>query len=95
MQQIGPLKQRQQAGKDQQRQEQQHELMQQSAMMEAIAQHHATVQAQGFHQTVATFTDPLTGHSAHFYQSKRGDWKEIEFSKHRNDRDRDAQIATT
>ncbi len=95
MAQIGPLMQRQQQAKDHAMQQQQQELMKQSAMMEAIQQQHATSQAQTFHQTVASFTDPMTGHTAHFYQTKRGDWKEVEFSKHRNDQDRDAHIATS
>jgi hypothetical protein len=78
--QLGPLMQRQQATKQQAQQQAKQQMMDASALQESIEQTHAVTQAEGFPQTVASFTDPVTGRTEHFYQSKRGDWKPLEFA---------------
>lgn len=89
--QLGPLTQRQQATKQQAQQQAKQQMMDASALQESIEQTHAVKQAEGFPQTVASFTDPVTGRTEHFYQSKRGDWKPLEFAVATGEEERQAQ----
>lgn len=77
-QRLAPLQAKQKQFQAQQQAQQQTQLMHQMALQESIQQQHAQAQAQAFPQTVASFTDPLTGRTAHFFQGKRGDWKPID-----------------
>jgi hypothetical protein len=83
MAQQQPLMRRQKAAREQAQQEawqeQQRQLMHGAAMRESIDQLHERSRAAAFPQTVTSYTDPLTGATAHFMQAERGKWEQIEF----------------
>ena len=60
-----PLQMKQQAAQAQQKMQGLNSLMEQEGLTEAIAHKNSVDQARDFHQTVASYTDPLTGATAH------------------------------
>jgi hypothetical protein len=47
-----------------------------------MQQQHLAARAKAFQQSVGTYTDPLTGRTAHMVQNQKGDWKELTFDDH-------------
>jgi polyhydroxyalkanoate synthesis regulator phasin len=88
MQQLQPLLQRQQADQQQKTQQAHQQAMQDAAFQESIRTVHLQNRAQQFQQTVASFTDPVTGRVTHFYPDEKGNYKEVEAKQYHADQDR-------
>ncbi len=88
MQQLQPLLARQQQDQQQKQQQAQQAAMHDAAMQESIRGVHLQQRAQAFQQTVASFTDPATGVTTHFYPDEKGNYKEVEAKDHHAHQDR-------
>lgn len=89
--QLQPLLARQQQAQSQQTQKMTQAAMQDAAMQEGILNVHQKSRAKSFPETVAAFTDPVTGDTEHFYQDAKGSWKPVEFSREEKRREREAK----
>ena len=81
MQALQPLLLREQKAQAQIKQQQTQEVMHATALQEGIEQTHAKARAGGFASTIASYTDPVSGATEHFYQHEPGKWKPIEFGR--------------
>jgi hypothetical protein len=83
--QLGPLTARQEATQQKAQQKAQQQMMQQTALQEAMEQQHAVFRAKGLQDRVVTYTDPVTGRTAHLYEQKPNHWAELEFAVAKDD----------
>jgi hypothetical protein len=76
-----PLLKRQQQAEQQAQQQAKHQAMDAHALATAMEQQAAVARAQGLPDRVATYTDPLTGRSAHLLETKPGHVEELKFER--------------
>ncbi len=76
---IQSLTQRQQATQKQAQQQAQQATMQANAAAQAMSQHDSEFRAQGLPKRVVPYTDPVSGKTAHLYESAPNKWEEIKF----------------
>ncbi len=91
-QRLGPLLQRQQADQQQKKQQMFQEQMEQHAQQEAMAQQAAKMRAEGFHDRVVDYFDPLTNKSAKFYESAPNKWEELKFEESREGQEQEVEV---
>lgn len=79
-----PLLAKQEAAKKMARSEQQQNLLEMNATQQSLMQADAANDARNFQARTATYTDPLTGRSKHFFQTTMGNWSPIDFDQETN-----------
>lgn len=77
-QQMAPLLEQKSAKEQQVQQQAVQAAMQQAAMQETLLKVHRQLRSQSWQSEVASFTDPVTGQTEHFYEEAPGKWKPIE-----------------
>lgn len=88
---LAQMQRRQKAAQQTAQQTAKTQLMDQTALQEAIRAQHQIARAKSFPQTVAALTDALTGFTAHFVQDDKGNWKEVKYENEQARADRAAQ----
>lgn len=79
LQMRAPLLQRQQEAAQWAKQMKMQETMELSAQLQGIQHADAVYRSKGLRDRVSVITDPMTGRSAHLYESSPNQWEQIEF----------------
>ncbi len=76
---MAPLKSKQQAAQQAATQQRRTQMMDETAAQEAMAQHNAEFRAQGFAKRIVEHINPETGETAHLFEHRPNEWKQIEW----------------
>jgi hypothetical protein len=90
--QMAPLLARQQANATRLQQAQLKQAVAGAAQQQAVQQAGLAQRAKGFPQTVATYTDPVSGERGHFFYNGK-EWKEITFERDRANKEANTERA--